>query len=261
MSARSEKAGRGERHVARRTEGPAVSPGRRGGRDPRGPASLPARWPLLVVLASTLGLALGVVMIALNLISASMPVSTASIGRNPDSQGWERRTLGNPDAKVVITEWSDFQCPACRAYALTREPVLEQQYLSTGKVRFVYRNFAFLGPESIFAAEAAEAAADQGRYFDYRALLWQRQRGENLGAFKAENLKAFAAELGLDQKKFNEALDSGKYRSAVLAEQKEGEALGVNATPTLMINGQIVPGVPSVEKMKALIDEELAKNS
>lgn len=247
-------------------------------RFPAGIASLPARWWLMLVMTSVLGVVAGVVVVALDLASASQPpripasasattpsdpakaigANTAAAGAS-SSPGADRHSRGSADAPVVITEWADFQCPACRVFALTREPGLDEQYVKTGKVRIVYRNYAFLGPESFLAAEAAEAAADQGRYLEYRNLLWQRQRGENQGAFRTENLKAWAAELGLDMAKFNSALDGRVYRDAVLAEEKEGEALGVMATPTIMINGRIIEGVPNVEKLKSLIDEELAK--
>ncbi|MHB1161188.1 MAG: DsbA family protein [Chloroflexota bacterium] len=232
-------------------------------------ATFPRRWTLLVVLASTLGVAVGVVMIALSVLSANSPagpISTGSAaagsaGSNPQaaSKGPERRAVGNPQAPVVVTEWFDYQCPACRAYTLTRDVPLEQQYAATGKVRLVYRNYAFLGLESILAAEAAECAADQGRYNDYRLALMQRQRGENLGTFRPENLKAIAAEVGLNQATFNACLDSGVHRQAVLAEQKEGEAQGVNATPTIYVNDRKMGGVPTLDRMKAAIEEELAK--
>ncbi len=231
----------------------------------------PRRWSLLVALASAFGVVLGVVIIALNMISANAPVAPArpvavagspqagAAGSVPAARGADRRSVGNPNAPVVITEWSDFQCPACRIYALSREPALEQQYLNTGQVRFVYRNYAFLGPESVWAAEAAEAAADQGKYWEYRSLLWQRQRGENLGTFRIANLKAFAAELGLNQATFNATLDNQVYEAEVLAEKKEGDAQGINATPTIFVNGRKMQGVPTLESMKAAIEEELAK--
>ncbi len=208
-------------------------------------------------------MALGVVTIALSLVSVRAPVAparpVAAVGGAPATQGANQHSIGSPNAPVVVTEWSDFQCPACRIYALNRDPVLEKEYAGTGQVRFVYRNYAFLGLESILAAEAAEAAADQGRYWEYRNLLWQRQQGENLGTFKLENLKGFAAELGLDQAKFNAAMDGGLHRAEVLAETQEGQKLGVNATPTLFVNGRKMVGVPTVEAMKAAIEEELAK--
>ena len=219
---------------------------------------LPQQWLLLVALASALGLLLGAGMIILSLLSVSAyPSSPIVRGRDP--AGMERRSLGSPSAPVVITEWSDFQCPACARFATTREPVLERLYVDSGKVRFVHRNEAFLGPESFLAAEAADCAGDQGRFWDYRTLLFQRQRGENSGAFSAQNLKGFAAELGLDRESFAACLDGGKYRAAIQAEAKEGDQLGVDSTPSFFINGKPIKGIPTIEQMQKLIEEELAK--
>ncbi|MGE5617911.1 MAG: DsbA family protein [Sphingomonadaceae bacterium] len=266
MSSRSRKSGAEKRISPPARSAQAGSKGLGPG-DSR-PATQTRQWPLLVALASTLGVALGVVMIALSLLSAgspAAPLSTGAVAQNSSpsnsqaATGPERRAVGSPDASVVVTEWFDFQCPACRIYTLTRDIPLEQQYAAAGKVRFVYRNYAFLGLESILAAEAAECAADQGRYNDYRLALMQRQRGENLGTFKAENLEAIAAELGLNQATFNACLDNGVYRQAVLAERREGEALGVNATPTIFVNDRKMEGVPTLDRMKAAIEEELAK--
>lgn len=218
----------------------------------------PQQWLLLVALASALGLLLGTGMIILSLMSVSS-YPTAPVVKGRDPAGLERRTKGSPNAPVVITEWSDFQCPACARFALTREPVLERLYADSGKVRFVYRNLPFLGPESVWAADAAECAADQGRYWDYRTLLFQRQRGENRGAFSLENLKRFAAELGLDQGAFSACLDQGKHRTAIQEEMREGDRLGVDATPTFFINGRMIDGIPSVEAFQKMIEEELAR--
>ncbi len=243
-----------------------AAPGARKAKRPATSSDLGRRWPLLVGLTSLIGVLLAAAMIVLNLMSVAasrqIPISAAPLSAapgNPNSSLVDRRTKGRPDAPVVITEWFDFQCPACGRFALTREPEIEKQYVDTGKARYVARNFAFLGPESFLAAEAAEAAAEQGRYWDYYRLLFSRQQGENQGAFRPENLKRFAAELGLDQKAFNDALDQGKYRAAVIAEGKEGEALGIKATPTFFVNGKPVNGVPTVEQMGKLIEAELAK--
>jgi protein-disulfide isomerase len=259
MTGKSDKAERASRRRPSHGKGGDKARGVAGRSLPAGISSLPARWSMMLGLASVVGILLGTAVVALDLISAAQPPKSSAPADTVGGQGPERRSRGSADAPVVITEWSDFQCPACRAFALTREPGLDEQYVKTGKVRIVYRNYAFLGQESFWAAEAAEAAADQGRYLEYRNLLWQRQKGENQGAFKVENLKAWAAELGLDMAKFNSTLDGRVYKDAVVAEEKEGETLGVMATPTLTINGRIIEGVPSVDRLKALIEEELAK--
>lgn len=216
------------------------------------------KWLLLVALTSVLGLVLGASMIFLNLLSISRTYTVPTItGRDP--VGVERRTKGDPNAPVVITEWFDYQCSACARVALNRDPILERLYADSGKVRFVYKNMPFLGQESFWAAEAAECAADQGRYWDYRNLLFQRQQSENLGGFSIANLKAFAAELGLDQATFNACFDQGKHRAAIQKEAQEGDQLGLEATPTFFINGRMIDGIPSVEAFQKLIEEELAK--
>jgi protein-disulfide isomerase len=142
----------------------------------------------------------------------------------PRPYAGEGKTLGPADAPVVIEEFSDFQCPFCGRFALETLPRIEEAYLApgTGQVRFVYNHFAFLGEESVQAAQAVECAAKEGRAWDYMDTLWANQRGENRGAFADAYLKAFAEGLGLDVLAFNACLDSGRFRSLVLARRRPG---------------------------------------
>ena len=250
MAGKSGKGDQRKKQVASRI------PSGRGTRPGGGGSRVMERWSRWVVIASAVGLLLGSSMITLSLVSVSL-AGQAVPSNTTDPLDY--RAKGSADAPVVVADWFDYQCPACRVLALSREPELEKEYVSTGKVRYVSRNYAFLGPESFLAAEAAECAADQGRYWDYRTMLFQRQQGENRGAFRTENLKRFAGELGLNQATFDGCVDSRKYRDAIVAEVKEGEDLGVNATPTLMINGKQQRGAPSMDRLRTLIDEELAK--
>lgn len=212
----------------------------------------------MVAIASLVGILIAVVGIGLSLIS----VSASASGRGPiaaasDPIKTDPHSKGNPNAPVVVTEFSDYQCPACRLYVERIDPQFQKLYVDTGKVRFVARHFPFLGPESYLAAEAAEAAAEQGKFWAYNDLLWKRQGNENSGAFTAQKLKEMASELGLDRKAFDEALDSGKHRAAVLEQKREGESLGVNATPTFVINGKRIQGVPSLASWANIMDQEL----
>ncbi len=130
-------------------------------------------------------------------------------------------------------------------------------YIAAGIVRFEYRHFPFLGPESLAAAEAAECAGEQGAFWTYHDMLFANQAGENRGAFKDANLKAFAAQLNLDTKAFNQCLDSGRYQEAVLAEMQEGRQRGVRATPTFFINGQKIEGALPFEQFQIVIEAAL----
>jgi protein-disulfide isomerase len=138
---------------------------------------------------------------------------------------------------------------------------LEETYAKTGAVRFEYKHFAFLGPESIRAAEASECASEQERFWPYHDTLFLNQRGENMGAFNDEALKAFAAGIGLVEEEFNRCLDSGRYRDEVEAERVEAAELGIGRTPSTVINGQIVDGSVPFERLQVLIESELAQSS
>ena len=121
-------------------------------------------------------------------------------------------------------------------------------------VRFGYWHFAFLGPESQWAGQASECAADQDAFWQYHDRLFDSQSGENQGAFNKKNLKRFAAELRLDTKAFDECLDSGKYTSIVQNETQAAQAMGVRSTPTFLINGKPVVGSQPFEIFQQYIE-------
>ncbi len=127
-------------------------------------------------------------------------------------------------------------------------------------MRLIYRHFAFIGPESLKAAEASECAGDQGQFFEYHDKLFESWNGENQGAYADDNLKRFAAELALDRQQFESCFDSRKYQGRVQDENDVGRRLGVNATPTFFINGEIVRGAPrDYAVLRQLVDIALAK--
>ena len=171
----------------------------------------------------------------------------------------DRMALGPPDAPVVIEEYSDFQCPYCQRFAQQTAPRIVEEYVKTGKVRFVYRNFAFIGDESVWAAQAAECAANQSRFWDYHDKLFASQAGENRGAFSRDRLKGFVRSLDLDQATFARCLDNNETLGRVLQDKAEAQRLQVRSTPTFFINGQSVLGALPFEEFKAVIDRQLAK--
>jgi protein-disulfide isomerase len=135
--------------------------------------------------------------------------------------------------------------------------VLQQiapKYIDTGKAKVVYHYMTFIGPESQYAAEAAECANDQGKFWVFADYVLGHQAGENAGAFSKENLKGFAPKVGLDTTQFNACLDSGKHANAVQQESQQGQALGVRATPTFFINGQKIEGLLSAQQFGQYID-------
>lgn len=170
-----------------------------------------------------------------------------------DSKAW-----GPADAPVIIEEFSDFQCPYCGQFATSTGQQLKETYGGSGVVRFEYNHFAFLGPESEQAAEAAECAREQGKFWQYHDTLFANQQGENRGAFADDTLKAFAAELGLDKVAFNQCLDSGQYEEKVRAETIAAQERGVRSTPTLFINGEKIEGAVPFAQLQPVIEAALA---
>lgn len=167
--------------------------------------------------------------------------------------------LGDQNAPVTIIEYSDFQCPFCANFFKETESVLREKYIKTGKVKFIYRNFSFLGQESFWAANAARCAGEQDKFWQYHDYLYGNQTGENQGAFSKDNLKGFATALGLDKEKFNACLDSEKYTDLVQEETKTGGEAGVQGTPANFINGTLYPGALPTATFTQIIDNELSK--
>ena len=118
---------------------------------------------------------------------------------------------------------------------------------------------AFLGEESKWAAEAAECAADQDKYWEYHDKLFASQNGENQGAFAKENLKQFAADIGLDTDQFNECMDSGKHAELIQSDTSMAQQIGVQSTPSFLVNGTPLVGAVPVEDFQSLIEQKLAK--
>ncbi len=172
-----------------------------------------------------------------------------------------RHFKGDENAPVTIIEFSDFQCPFCGRFARETKVQIEEAYVATGKVRFAYWNYAFLGDESTWAAEAAECAADQGRYWEYHDKLFNEQSGENEGGFSKENLKRFAVELGLDSVLFNECLDSGKYTELIQSDAMIAQQIGVRSTPSFLINGTPLVGAQPFSAFQQVIESLLKQSS
>jgi protein-disulfide isomerase len=144
--------------------------------------------------------------------------------------------LGSPDATVELVEWGDYLCPGCGTSHLILEPEFTP-LIEAGEMRFVFKDFVLDGhrPWAQWAAEAAHCAADQGMFWTYRSTLFHNQK-----QWTKNDLKRYAAELGLDTVTFNQCVDSEKHKAAVDASTAEAESLALRGTPTFMLNGEEV---------------------
>ncbi len=165
--------------------------------------------------------------------------------------------MGDPDAPVKIVEYSDFQCVYCRLFSTQIEPAIVDAYVAAGKVYFVYRSLGdWLGPESQSAAEAAYCAGDQEKFWEYHDILFANQYKER---FSLARLEAFAGALNLNVEEFRSCLNTGKYRAITLQDRADGESLGIQGTPSFLINGTLVSGNQTFEVFQKYIEAEISK--
>ena len=133
-----------------------------------------------------------------------------------------------------------------------------ETYAATGLVRYEFNDFAFIGQESLRAAEAATCALEQDSFWQYHDTLFLNQRGENAGAFDDQNLRTFAAALGLDEGDFNNCLGSNRHRNEINDGIIEANEQGVQSTPTFRINGELMEGLRTFEQFQVIIDQALS---
>ncbi len=166
-------------------------------------------------------------------------------------------SMGSASAPVTIVEYSDFQCSICQHFALTTETELARAYVQTGKVRFIYKHFIVFGDESILAAEASEAAAEQNMFWPYHDLLMQAQASPKAEDLTIARLESLAEQVGLNMTAFKAGLESHKYREKVSRDDSEGRASGVTGSPTFFVNGAKGTGNVPFEAFQQLIEEIL----
>ncbi len=168
--------------------------------------------------------------------------------------------IGDNNAKVTIIEFSDFQCPYCGRFYEQSEKQIKTDYIDTGKVKLVYRDFPLdsIHPNARPAANAAECANEQEKFWEYHNKLF-----ENQDSLSDSNYKKWASDLGLDMTKFNSCLNSSKYDSEITKDFQDGATAGVQGTPTIYIGSpekgyiQIV-GAQPYTVIKQAIEQELA---
>jgi len=178
--------------------------------------------------------------------------------------------LGEKDAPVTIIEFSDFQCPFCRKFWTDTFEQLKTEYIDTGKVKLIYRDFPLesIHPMAQKSAEAAQCADEEGKFWEYHDKMYGEQNildsGSKEGPVKGtaqyseDDLKKWAKDLGLDSGKFDSCLDDGKYADEVAKDFQDGAQAGVQGTPSFFINGKQLSGAQPFSAFKQAIDAELA---
>ena len=170
--------------------------------------------------------------------------------------------IGKEDAKVSIIEFSDFQCPFCKAFFTDAYKQIKSEYIDTGKVKLYFRHYPLsFHPNAQKASESSECANEQGKFWEYHDLLFTNQeKWSELAADEVINsFSSYATELNLDTNSFTSCVTSGKYADKVKEDLDAGTKTGVSGTPTFYINGKELVGALPFASFKTIIDEELKK--
>lgn len=172
-----------------------------------------------------------------------------------DTAGFSGYYLGDANAPVVLTEYADYQCPACQSFDMVQFPDIVRQLVETGKVRWRYRDFPLnMHPFAWLAAHSAACADDQGRYWPQHASIYQGQGSWSRESEPSGTFRDYASANGLDVKAYDACMMSSKFAGRIKASYDEGIAAGVGGTPTLFINGRMYNGAPTSDALKRIVD-------
>jgi protein-disulfide isomerase len=161
--------------------------------------------------------------------------------------------LGRPSAPVLVEEYGDFQCPICGEWERTVYPTV-RQLVDQGRIRFEYHPIAFIGPESVAAANAAEAAGDEGRFWAYHDLLFADQAPENSGALTTDRLLELGRQIGLTSPQFQQKVRDGTYDNWIRQVTDQSSQRGVVQTPTVLVNGREVDAALTAQGLQAAVN-------
>ena len=143
--------------------------------------------------------------------------------------------LGNPNAKITIVEFGDYQCTFCYKFHDETMKKINQEYIKTANVNFIYKDFPLNGEQSILASEASYCAQKQNKFWEYHDTLYNNWGGENTGWITKNVLQGFARDVGLNLDEFSQCLENSEYRQKVLDNEQFAREIGINATPSFLI--------------------------
>jgi len=143
--------------------------------------------------------------------------------------------MGDSNAPITVLEWGDYQCTFCYKFHQNTLDIINEDFIKTGKVKLVFKDFPLNGPDSLLAAEASYCAQDQEKYWQYHNELYKNWKGERTGWITRESLDKFAVTVGLDLIEFNTCLDEHKYQNRVIVLHEFGKEVGIDATPSFLV--------------------------
>lgn len=173
--------------------------------------------------------------------------------------------LGNSNAPITLVEFGDYQCHFCNVFFHTIEDDVLKNYVETGKVRMIFKDYNIIGPDSVTASHGAHCADDQKLFWEYHDILYSNWTGENNGWASSENLAKFAQKIGLDMNEWSECMNSQKYSQIILASNEDARSLELTGTPAFFIIGPDgkttrIFGAQPFEVFENIFETELEKS-
>lgn len=145
--------------------------------------------------------------------------------------------LGSTDAPIILVEFGDYQCFYCNRFFHNTESDIMKNYVETGKVKMIFKDFTIIGQDSVNAAHAAHCASEEGKFWEYHDILYTHWTGGNNGWADSEHLLEFANQVGLDKDMFNSCMSDGRYNSIIKASYSDAQELGLDGTPAFFVIG------------------------
>ena len=171
--------------------------------------------------------------------------------------------IGSQNAEISIVEFGDYQCTFCYKFHQNTLNIIQSDYIDSGKINYVYRDFPLNGSDSILAAEATYCANDQGEYWKYHNLLFENWAGENTGWITMNSLTQFAMDLNLDITEFKNCLTTHKYYQKIIDNENYAKKISINATPSFLIfnNDEVIRiiGAQQLDKFQTAIEQLISK--
>jgi protein-disulfide isomerase len=170
--------------------------------------------------------------------------------------------LGDPDAPITLVEFGDYQCHYCNVFFQSIEKDILKNYVDTGKVKIIFKDYNIIGEDSVKASQGAHCANDQGLFWEYHDILYSNWTGENNGWASSENLAIFAQQIGLNMNKWSECMNKGSHSQIILKSNDDARTLELTGTPAFFIinsDGKVSKlfGAQPFEVFKKIFDEQL----
>ena len=170
--------------------------------------------------------------------------------------------LGDPNAPITLVEFGDYQCHYCNVFFQTIEDDIIKNYVETGKVKMIFKDYNIIGEDSVIASQGAHCANDQGLFWEYHDILYSNWTGENNGWASPENLAIFAQQIGLDTNEWSECMKKRSHSQIILKSNDDARALELTGTPAFFIinsEGKVTKlfGAQPFEVFKKIFDNQL----